>query len=122
MNKYCRKILVIFLTMITATVQAQTGSYLDPGQAYVKLLIENGNNTAQRVGIYKVIGTSFLFGQKHAAEIFEYGAKKNIFLSYNTFNQELECYSSLSQDKPVIKDLEMVDSFTLKNGNGSQFS
>jgi len=122
MTKYSRKIFVIFLTMIIATVQAQTGSYLDPGQAYVKLLIENGNNTAQRIGIYKVIGTSFLFGQKHAAEIFEYGGKKNIFLSYNTFNQELECYSSLSQDKPVIKDLDMVDSFTLKKGNVSQFS
>lgn len=66
---------------------AQTGSYLDFGQAYVTLLIDRGSNTQQRIGIYKVKGASFLFNEKLAGGLFEKGAKSdNIFLSYNTYN------------------------------------
>lgn len=94
---------------------AQTGSYLDPGQAYVKLLIDRGSNTQQRIGIYKVKGTSFLFGEKLAGGLFEKGAKSdNIFLNYNTYNQQIQFYSSLNQVHPYGKDINLVASFTIK--------
>ena len=94
---------------------AQTGSYLEFGQAYVKLLIDRGSNTQQRIGIYKVKGTSFLFGEKLAGGLFEKGAKSdNIFLNYNTYNQQIQFYSSLNQVHPYGKEINLVDSFTIK--------
>ncbi|MBC7888831.1 MAG: hypothetical protein H7Z13_13215 [Ferruginibacter sp.] len=107
----------IFLIIIVSCSKAQTGSYLDPGQAYVKLLIDNGGGTQQRIGVYKVNGTSYLFGEKHTGDLFGKGEKgESVFISYNTYSQQVEFYVSFSQSKPLIKNLEMVDSFTIKKG------
>ena len=64
------------------------------------------------IGTYKVIGSSFLFGEKNKGNLFSSEAKAYaIFLSYNTYNQDIEFYSTANPDKPLIKKPGEVDSF-----------
>ena len=66
------------------------------------------------VGTFKVIGTSYLFGERQKGNLFSPEAKAyNIFLSYNTYNQEVEFYSASNPDKPLIKEPGSVDSFMI---------
>lgn len=71
------------------------------------------------VGAYKVIGTSYLFGERNKGNLFSTeAAAYNISLSYNTYNQEVEFYSSSNPDKPLIKEPGTIDSFFI-NSNES---
>lgn len=110
--------LFVFLNMIFLlpfTVHAQQLSYSDAAQAYNRILLEKGNGTFQRISAYKVRGTQYLFGEKHPGDMFATGETAyNIRVSYNTYNQELEFYSSANPDKPLIKDPKEIDSFTIK--------
>lgn len=86
--------------------------WTDPALSHNKLLIADG--TYQQVGTYKVKGSQFLFGQKHKADVFSVAEKAwNIFISYNTYNQELEFYSTSNRDKPLVKEPGTLDSFII---------
>jgi len=70
----------------------------------------------KQIGNYKVVGTSYLFGEKNKGNLFSTDGTKafNIFLSYNTYNQEVEFYSTANPDKALIKEPGEVDSFVIQ--------
>ncbi len=103
-----------FLIVINYSV-AQSG-YMDNALNYSRLiLVKTEGGVYKQVGVFKVIGTSYLFGEKNKGNLFSPDAKAyNIFLSYNTFNQEVEFYSSGNPDKPLVKEPGTVDSFLIQ--------
>jgi hypothetical protein len=90
--------------------------WTDPALNHNKLLQNQaGEGMYKLIGPYKVIGTSYLFGEHHKGDMFSVEAKAlNIYISYNTYNQEVEFYSTSNPDKPLIKEPGDLDSFTLK--------
>jgi hypothetical protein len=96
---------------VVALAQGQQG--IDLAINHNRLLREKtGEGVYKLIGTYKVIGTSYLFGEKNKGNLFSAEAKAyNIGLSYNTYNQEVEFYSSSNPDKPLIKTPGEVDSF-----------
>jgi hypothetical protein len=86
--------------------------WTDPALNHNRLLINDG--VYQQVGTYKVKGSQFLFGQRHKGDVFSPAEKAwNIFISYNTYNQELEFYSTSNPDQPLIKEPGTLDSFII---------
>lgn len=87
--------------------------YVDNALRYNRLLMERtGEGVFKLVGPYKVKGTSYLFGEKARGNLFAPETKAyNIYLSYNTYNQEVEFYSSNNPDKPLVREPGSVDSF-----------
>jgi len=110
--------LVVFLLIAKISI-CQQASYFDAAQAYNRLLIEKDNGTYIRVSNYKVIGSPYLFGEKHKGSMFApTEIANNIFLSYNTFNQELEFYTVANPDRSLIKAPGLVDSFKFQRNIG----
>lgn len=86
--------------------------WTDPALDHNKLIQNNG--TYQLVGGYKVKGSQFLLGQQLGGDIFSVAETAyNIFLSYNTYNQELEFYSSGNRTTALVKAPGSLDSFIL---------
>jgi len=112
-NRYTGTLLV-FLIFSGMHLQAQN-NYMDNALNYNRLLREQtGEGVFKIIGNFKVVGTSYLFGEKNKGDIFSTEAKAyNIFVSYNTYNQEVEFYSSSNPDKPLVKEPGSVDSFTI---------
>ncbi len=111
-----KKILLPLLLLYTGIVAAQTAGALgDNALNYNRLIREKtGEGVYKLIGAYKVVGTSYLFGEKNQGNLFSQEAKAiNVYLSYNTYNQEVEFYSSSNPDKPLIKEPGTVDSFIL---------
>src|SRR6476620_5133095 len=107
------------LSLIFLGTQSQTSAqqlaYFDAAQAYNRLLIEKHSGAYQRIDNFKVIGTSYFLGEKHRADLFARGETAyNISVSYNTYNQEVEFYSSANPNQPLLKEAKLVDSFELK--------
>lgn len=85
--------------------------WTDPALNHNKLLQQNSNGM-KLIGAYKVTGSSFLFGEHHLGDIFAPEVKAyNIYISYNTFNQEVEFYSKGNPDIPLIREPGTLDSF-----------
>ncbi len=94
---------------------AQQASYVDPAQAYNRILVEKGANSYRQVGNYKVIGSPFLFGEKNKGNIYSKPeTAKNIELSYNIYNQEVAFYSTANPDNELVKTPGSLDSFLLR--------
>ncbi|RYD92664.1 MAG: hypothetical protein EOP50_12370 [Sphingobacteriales bacterium] len=90
-------------------------SYFDAAQAYNRILLEKNDGSYQRISAYKVIGTQFLFGDRHPGDMFAPGEMaKNIQVSYNTYNQEIGLYTSENPNKALVKEAKNVDSFRLR--------
>ncbi|HMK26367.1 MAG TPA: hypothetical protein VK483_10080 [Chitinophagaceae bacterium] len=89
---------------------------MDNALSYSRLIIQKTEGGVyKQVGVFKVVGTSYLFGEKNKGNLFSPEAKAyNIFLSYNTYNQEVEFYSSGNPDKPLVKEPRTVDSFLIQ--------
>ncbi len=85
--------------------QPDSRGWTDPALNHNKLIQQQiGDRVYKLIGPYKVIGTQFLFGEHHKGDVFSKEEKAwNIFISYNTYNQELEFYSSSNPDKPLVK-------------------
>ena len=95
---------------------AQQASYVDPAQAYNRILVEKGANSYRQVGNYKVIGSPFLFGEKNKGNIYSKPeTAKNIELSYNIYNQEVAFYSTANPDNELVKTPGSLDSFLLRH-------
>ena len=110
--------LVLCLSASSSFAQAgftPTVGWVDPALNHNKLIREQtADGVYKLVGTFKVIGTSYLFGERQKGNLFSPEAKAyNIFLSYNTYNQEVEFYSASNPDKPLIKEPGSVDSFMI---------
>ncbi len=90
--------------------------WTDPALNHNKLIQQQtGDGVYKLIGSYKVVGTQFLFGEHHKGDLFPTQAKAyNIFVSYNTYNQEVEFYSTSNPDKPLVKEPGEVDSFVIQ--------
>ena len=90
--------------------------WTDPALNHNRLLQQRtADGVYKLIGTYKVIGTQFLYGEHLKADMFATEAKAyNIFISYNTYNQEVEFYSTSNPDKPLVKEPGEVDSFTIQ--------
>lgn len=90
--------------------------WTDPALNHNKLIQQQtGDGVYKMIGSYKVVGTQFLFGEHHKGDMFSTQAKAyNIFISYNTYNQEVEFYSTSNPDKPLVKEPGEVDSFIIQ--------
>lgn len=91
------------------------GAWTDPALNHNKLLRDQtGDGTYKLIGTFKVIGSSYLFGEHNKGDLFATEAKAyNVFVSYNTYNQEVEFYSTSNPDKPLVKETGTIDSFTI---------
>lgn len=91
-------------------------AWTDPALNHNKLLQQqSGDGVYKLIGLYKVIGSSHLFGEHNKADMFATETKAyNIFISYNTYNQEVEFYSTSNPDKSLIKEPGTVDSFIIQ--------
>jgi hypothetical protein len=118
MQKFILSVAIACLMGISVNGSAQAAAYFDPAQAYVKLLLDKDASSTVRIGGYKVVGTPFLFGEKHIGNIFtKDGNALNIQLSYNTYTQQVDVYNA-GADIAIIKELASVDSFLLKGNKG----
>ena len=91
--------------------------WTDPALNHNKLIQQQngGDGTYKLIGTYKVIGTQFLFGEYHKGDMFAKEVKAyNVYLSYNTYNQEVEFYSTSNPDKPLVREPGTLDSFTIQ--------
>ena len=92
-------------------------AWTDPALNHNKLIVERSSEGGYKlVGPYKVVGTCFLFGEHHKGDMYAPEAKAlNVFVSYNTYNQELEFYSTANPDKPLVKEPGDLDSFNIQS-------
>lgn len=89
--------------------------WTDPALNHNRLLQQQtGDGVYMVVGPYKVVGSPYLFGEHRKGDMFTPDAKAwNIYLSYNTYNQELSFYSTSNPSQPLVREPGTVDSFVL---------
>jgi len=111
-----KKILSLSIILGMGGIAIAQSGYMDNALNYSALIkAKTEEGVYKVVGIYKVIGTSYLFGEKNAGDIFAPDTKAyNLKLSYNTYNQEVEFYSTSNPDKPLIKEPGSLDSFIIQ--------
>ncbi len=87
--------------------------WTDPVLNHNKLL-QQTDGMYKMIGVYKVAGSSFLFGEHHIGDMFAPEAKAyNIYISYNMYNQEVEFYSTANPDKSLVREPGTLDSFII---------
>lgn len=113
-----RPLLVTILLVSVQFAQAQaaitpTVGWVDPAMNHNRLIREqNGDGVYKLIGPYKVLGTSYLFGNRNKGNMYAAEATAiNIQLSYNTYNQEIEFFSGENINNPLVKMPGEVDSF-----------
>ena len=111
-------VLTLFVLLLAAGVYAQglitpTAGWVDPVLNHNRLLREQtGEGMYKLIGTYRVIGTSYLFGERNKGNIYSSDATAvNIQLGYNTYSQEVEFVSPSNPGKPLVKAPGEVDSF-----------
>ena len=112
------KFLLLFFGLLQTTVSAfaqPVPGYVDPAISHNRLIREQtGEGVYKLIATYKVVGSSYLFGAKHQGDLYSTDAKAfNIQLSYDTYNQNVEFYSTANPEKPLVKEPGTVDSFVL---------
>ena len=94
------------------TTQPDSYGWTDPAMDHNKLLQNQGLYTI--IGTFKVAGSPYFFGEHNQADMFVPEAKAyNIFVSYNTYNQEVEFYSNSNPEKPLTREPGTADSFLI---------
>ena len=108
------------LVLISQLASSQALSYLDPASAFLKIFLEKGSEgTYQQIGNFKVIGTSYLFGEQLKGGIFTKTEKsENVKLGYNTYNQSVDV--NFNGVQSITKKAAEVDSFFIY-ANNSEF-
>ncbi len=107
-----KKILCLLFVCLNCSilVKSQAVSFIDAGQAFLKLHLEINDQLLTRVNNYKVSGTQYLFGKQVNGNVYtETETGLNVQLSYNTHNQTLEIPSG---NGFLVKAATEVDSFT----------
>jgi hypothetical protein len=100
-------------TLVTRSPDSR--GWTDPALNHNRLLQQQSSDGNYKlIGPYKVVGSQYLFGEHHKADMFTREASAyNIFISYNTFNQEVEFYSTSNPNTPLVREPGTVDSFTI---------
>ena len=114
-------IILGILLLININSKAQALSYTDPAAGYLKVMLEKGDEGSyQLIGNFKVIGTSYLFGERNNGSAYA-GADKseNIKIGYNTYNQKVDI-SLDGVNNNFSKSPAELDSFVI-NKSGSQY-
>jgi len=94
---------------------SQQLSYSDPAQAYNKLLIEKQQNSYQRIGVYKVRGSLYLFGGNNDGKIYPAAdSGYDVAISYSPFSKEIVFTAAQLNGLTGTKKPGTVDSFMLK--------
>jgi hypothetical protein len=108
------------LVLISQLASSQALSYLDPASAFLRIFLEKGSEgTYQQIGNFKVIGTSYLFGEQLKGGIFTKTEKsENVKLGYNTYNQSVDV--NFNGVQSITKKAAEVDSFFIY-ANNSEF-
>jgi hypothetical protein len=111
-----KKLLTIGVVICSIGNAFGQSGYMDNALNYSALIkTKTEDGVYKMVGVYKVIGTPFLFGEKNKGDVFSPDTKAyNLQLSYNTYNQEVEFYSTSNPDKPLVKEPGSLDSFILQ--------
>lgn len=117
----------IFLSVcclaIATSSNSQQLSYSDPAQAYNKLLIEKQQNTYQRIGVYKVRGSLYLFGGQNDGRIYPAGdSGYNVLISYSPFSNEVVFSAAQLNGLAGAKKPGTIDSFVIKANAASGFT
>lgn len=111
---------LIYLSLLLASAAfAQSGiitptvGWVDPVLNHNRLLREQtGEGVYKLIGPYRVIGSSYFFGERNKGNIFSSDATAiNIQVGYNTYTQEVEFISPSNPGQPLIKSPGEVDSF-----------
>jgi hypothetical protein len=97
------------------TRQPDSRGWTDPALNHNKLLQQHTSDGVYKlIGAFKVVGSSFLFGEHNSADIFAPEVKAyNIYISYNTYNQDVDFYSTSNPDVPLTREPGTLDSFIL---------
>lgn len=107
-------LLPVLVCSFQAMAQAPAGDLALNHNRLLREKTEEG--VYKQIGNFKVTGSPYLFNEKNKGDLFSKEAKAyNIFLSYNTYNQEVEFYSSSNPDKALVKLPGEVDSFILQS-------
>ncbi len=108
----------LLLTFILSDSFSQAASYTDPAAAYMRVMFEKGSEGSyQQISNFKVIGTSFLYGEKLPGSIYTKSEKsEHTNLSYNTYNQQVDVYLNAT-NQIISKKTSEVDSFIIYNSN-----
>ena len=115
-----KKRFLVYLSMLLASAAfAQSGiitptvGWVDPVLNHNRLLREQmGEGVYKLIGPYRVIGSSYFFGERNKGTIYSTDATAvNIPLGYNTYTQEVEFISPSNPGQPLIKSPGEVDSF-----------
>lgn len=130
MNFYFRLLFIVCLLAAIPDVSfsqsgfSSTTGYVDPALSHNRLMREQNQEGAYKlIGTYKVIGSSYLYGEKHKGDIFSRDEKAyNISISYDTYNQQVEFYSTANTDKPLVKMPGDLDSFIIKRDSSAEIS
>lgn len=116
---FLKSSVILLFTCFSFSAISQNG-YMDNALNYSRLIKEKtADGVYKLIGPYKVVGTPYLFGEKNKGDLFSPETKAyNISLSYNTYNQEVEFYSSSNPDKPLVRVPGSVDSFLIHENVG----
>jgi len=110
---------IVFVMSLLSSISSfsQAASYTDPAAAYLKVMLEKGSEgTYQQIGNFKVIGTSYLFGEKLKGGIYTKTEKsEHVELGYNTYNQSVDV--NLNGVQSINKKAAEVDSFIIYSNN-----
>ncbi|MEI8053050.1 MAG: hypothetical protein WCH52_04800 [Bacteroidota bacterium] len=108
----------LLLTFILSDSFSQAASYTDPAAAYMRVMFEKGSEGSyQQISNFKVIGTSYLYGEKLPGSIYTKSEKsEHTNLSYNTYNQQVDVYLNAT-NQIISKKPSEVDSFIIYNSN-----
>lgn len=109
-------ILTLFVSGKRAQPQGTVPGYHDPALSRNKLLREQQEDGVYKlIATYKVIGSPYLFGEKLNGDLSSPAEQaQNIDLSYNTYSQDIEFYSTSNRTNALVKSPGEVDSFVLK--------
>ena len=97
--------------------------WTDPAINHNRLLRDQlGDGKYAIIGNYKVKGIPYLYGGAHNSDLFSQKEKAfNIDIRYNTYNQEVEFYST-ANSTPLVKTVGEVDSFIIKQDVANGFT
>jgi hypothetical protein len=117
-------VIILFVILISLfKSNAQGIAYIDPAKAYNKMMLDKNGEGAniERVGNFKVKGTSLYFGGSLKGTVFtKERAFPDVLISYNSYNQFVDIYDN-SNTPIATKKFNELDSFKVKI-NTSEFN
>ena len=111
---------IILLQHLFSVLNAQSAAFTDPAKAFNKLMLDkNGEGgNFERIGMYKVKGTSLYFGGGLKGIVFtKERGYPDYLISYNTYSQNVNIYDN-SNNPIATRKYNDIDSFIVKVASG----